>query len=196
MSPFITYSKPQRFVRGVVLPAIQIRPWIIIFGYFKMNYLWFLISFFPSQALLLLPSYWVSLLRSHFLSLGWDNPPCRGLQSAGRPGKSLNYPFALKLEPNHNSPRSVRLRTPASLGLIVGLDFFSLLLLHRGNRKMKLNQNKREKVWDVVAGDEIVTLFESADLTQRVFFFKKGVKMSEAFESKESLSDRLSWPSV
>lgn len=101
------------------------------FSYFKINYLSFLISLFSEASLFACPpplpnpplSYWVSLLRSHFLSLGWDNPPCRGLQSAGRPGKSLNYPFALKLKPNHNSPRSVRLRAPASRTLIVGLDF-------------------------------------------------------------------------
>lgn len=90
-------------------------------------------------------SDWVSLLCSHFLALGWDNPPCRGLQSAGQPGKSLNYPFALKLQPNHNSPQSVRLRTPASLRLIVGLHFFSFSSfsfppLRCENGEMKLNQ--------------------------------------------------------
>lgn len=108
---------------GVVLPSIHICTWFIILAIlnlFKIYLLFFLQRAFTPCFL----SYWVSLLCSHFLSLGWDNPPCRGLQSAGRPGKSLNYPFALKLEPNHNSPRSVLLRTPASLGLIVGLDFF------------------------------------------------------------------------
>lgn len=58
-------------------------------------------------------------------------PPVGGLQSAGRPGKSLNYPFALKLKPNHSSPGSVRLLASASLRLIVALNsvFFLLQLL-------------------------------------------------------------------
>lgn len=120
------YFNPPRFVWGVVLPAICIAYVIHHFSYFKINVI-FNLSFkqgFTPCFLSFSLSYWVSLLRSHFLSLGWDNPPCRGLQSAGQPGKSLNYPFALKLKPNQNSPRSIRLRTPASLRLIVGLDFF------------------------------------------------------------------------
>lgn len=98
---------------------------------FNLSFHWAFTPCFLSFSL----SYWVSLLRSHFLSLGWDNPPCRGLQSAGQPGKSLNYPFALKLKPNHNSPQSVRLCTPASLRLIVSPDFF--FFFHTSTVKME-----------------------------------------------------------
>lgn len=110
----------------------------------------------------------VSLLCSHFLSLGWDNPPCRGLQSAGQPGKSLNYPFALKLKPNHKSPQSVKFCTPASLRLIVGLYFvFFLLCCWNGNIKLKsekerLNEAGDESVNDLIFGSwfaSICTLF-------------------------------------
>lgn len=130
--------------------------------------IWFLISFLSKPSLLaflcFFPSYWVSLLCFHCLSLGWDNPPCRGLQSAGRLGKSLNYPFALKLKPNHNSLGSVQCRIPTSLGLIVGLDFFFRPLLCCAIGKMKLNQNKSENVKMLKqVMRELMTLFQGAD---------------------------------
>ena len=130
-----------RFVLGCCFTCATNLSMINHYSYFKMNYLWFLISFlkggFSSFFINFSLSYWVSLLRSHFLSLGWDNPPCRGLQSAGRPGKSLNYPFGSKLKPHHNPPRSVRLRTPAFLRLIVGLNFFFLLCCENGKITLK-----------------------------------------------------------
>lgn len=122
----------------------------------------FLISFLSEPSLLpflrFFPSYWVSLLCFPCLSLGWDNPPCRGLQSAGRPGKSLNYPFALKLKPNHNSLGSVQRRIPTSLGLIVGLDFFFTLFsaveLERRN-EIKINfEAGDERINDLILGTD------------------------------------------